>query len=141
MKSGILEIFSKKSIKCTYHTSHITLLTSFVTFILSAMTSTVPAIVVCWSILYSVLKAVGYPFEFEMMENSLEITDEGLFEQYARDQWLGMEVNSETYLFDQKIIPDFAFKVISAEPENSIISENTKIQIIVDEKNKKIRFN
>lgn len=32
----------------------------FVTFILSAMTSTVPAIVVCWSILYSVLKAVGY---------------------------------------------------------------------------------
>jgi AAA family ATPase len=84
-----------------------------------------------------VLKSVGYPFEFEMMENSLEITDEGLFEQYARDQWLGMEVNSETYLFDQKIIPDFAFKVISAEPENSIISENTKIQIIVDEKNKK----
>ncbi|MBO6110008.1 MAG: AAA family ATPase, partial [Methanobrevibacter sp.] len=84
-----------------------------------------------------VLKAVGYPFEFEMMENSLEITDEGLFEQYARDQWLGMEVNSETYLFDQKIIPDFAFKVISAEPENSIISEKTKIEIIIDKKNNK----
>lgn len=32
----------------------------FTVFILSAMTSTVPAIIVCWSILYSVLKTVGY---------------------------------------------------------------------------------
>lgn len=32
----------------------------FVTFILSAMTSTVPAIIVCWGILYSILKTVGY---------------------------------------------------------------------------------
>ncbi len=82
-----------------------------------------------------VLKTAGYPFDFELMENALEITDKHLFEQYARDQWLGMEVNSDTYLFDQKIIPDFAFKVISAKPENSIISENTKINIII-EKNK-----
>lgn len=79
-----------------------------------------------------VLKAAGYPFDFELMENTLEITDKSLFEQYARDQWLGMEVNNESYLFDQKIIPDFAFKVISAEPENSIISENTEIRIIID---------
>ncbi|WP_407381741.1 AAA family ATPase [Methanobrevibacter sp.] len=80
-----------------------------------------------------VLKAAGYPFDFEMMDNTLEITDKSLFEQYARDQWLGMEINNESYLFDQKIIPDFAFKVISVEPENSIISENTKINIIIDE--------
>ena len=82
---------------------------------------------------YLVLKAAGYPFDFELMEHSLEITDKSLFEQYARDQWLGMEVNNESYLFDQKIIPDFAFKVISVEPENSIISENTKIKIIIDD--------
>lgn len=82
---------------------------------------------------YVVLKAAGYPFDFEMMDNTLEITDKSLFEQYARDQWLGMEINNESYLFDQKIIPDFAFKVISVEPENSIISENTKIDIIIDE--------
>ena len=80
-----------------------------------------------------VLKAAGYPFDFEMMENNLEITDKSLFEQYARDQWLGIEVDNETYLFDQKIIPDFAFKVISVKPENSIISEKTKIKIIIDE--------
>ena len=83
-----------------------------------------------------VLKAAGYPFDFEMMESSLEITDTGLFEQYARDQWLGMEINNESYLFDQKIIPDFAFKVISVKPENSIISETTKIKIILDETDK-----
>ena len=82
-----------------------------------------------------VLKTAGYPFDFELMENALEITDKRLFEQYARDQWLGMEVTSGSYLFDQKIIPDFAFKVISVKPENSIISENTKINIII-EKNK-----
>ena len=82
-----------------------------------------------------VLKTAGYPFDFELMENALEITDKRLFEQYARDQWLGMEVASGTYLFDQKIIPDFAFKVVSIKPENSIISEDTKINIII-EKNK-----
>ena len=86
-----------------------------------------------------VLKTAGYPFDFELMENSLEITDKSLFEQYARDQWLGMEVTSNTYLFDQKIIPDFAFKVISVKPENSIISEDTKIKIII-EKNKDNNF-
>ena len=79
-----------------------------------------------------VLKTAGYPFDFELMENTLEITDKSLFEQYARDQWLGMEVNSDSYLFDQKIIPDFAFKVISVKPENSIITENTKINIIIE---------
>ena len=79
------------------------------------------------------LKPAGYPFDFELMESNLEITDKSLFEQYARDQWLGMEVNLNTYLFDQKIIPDYAFQVISVEPENSIISEKTKIKIIIDD--------
>lgn len=81
-----------------------------------------------------VLKSAGYPFDFELMENTLEITDKSLFEQYARDQWLGMEVNSDSYLFDQKIIPDFAFKVVCVRPENSIISEQTKIKIIIEDK-------
>ena len=81
-----------------------------------------------------VLKSAGYPFDFELMETTLEITDKSLFEQYARDQWLGMEVNSDSYLFDQKIIPDFAFKVVCVRPENSIISEQTKIKIIIEDK-------
>jgi len=32
----------------------------FATFILSAITSTIPAIIICWSILYSVCKQLGY---------------------------------------------------------------------------------
>lgn len=32
----------------------------FTTFIISAMTSTVPAIIVCWGILYSIVKQLGY---------------------------------------------------------------------------------
>ena len=59
-----------------------------------------------------VLKGVGYPFNFALMEGSnLEISDKVLFEQYAREQWLGTIVKEGNYLFDQKIIPDFAFKV------------------------------
>lgn len=80
------------------------------------------------------LKAAGYPFDFELMDSNLEITDMGLFEQYAREQWLGLEVSQGSYLFDQKIIPDFAFKVISATPDNSIISENTEIKIMAEDK-------
>ena len=32
----------------------------FATFILSAVTSTIPAIIICWSILYSICKQIGY---------------------------------------------------------------------------------
>ena len=36
----------------------------FTTFILSAVTSTIPAIMICWSILYSICKQIGYkPFD------------------------------------------------------------------------------
>ncbi len=80
-----------------------------------------------------VLKAAGYPFDFELMEDKLEITDKKLFEHYARDQWLGIKISNNSYLFDQKIIPDFAFKVLSVTPEESIISETTKIKIIIED--------
>lgn len=80
-----------------------------------------------------VLKPVGYPFNFNLMETDLEITDLHLFEEYAREQWLGILVKEGSYLFDQKIIPDYGFKIISAEPNESIISEKTKIKIIEEE--------
>ena len=53
-----------------------------------------------------VLKPVGYPFDFAMMENNLEIIDKTLFEEYAREQWLGLVVKENSYLFDQKISTD-----------------------------------
>ena len=85
-----------------------------------------------------VLKPVGYPFEFNLMDENIEITNKELFEEYAREQWLGLVVRENSHLFDQKIIPDYGFEIVKAKPNNSIISENTKIKLINDElKNKK----
>lgn len=80
-----------------------------------------------------ILKPVGYPFNFSLMENDLEITNEELFEEYAREQWLGLFVKEDSYLFDQKIVPDYGFKILTAIPNNSIIGEETKIAFIKDE--------
>ena len=85
-----------------------------------------------------VLKPVGYPFEFNLMDENIEITNKELFEEYAREQWLGLVVRENSHLFDQKIIPDYGFEIVKAKPNNSIISENTRIKLINDElKNKK----
>ena len=81
-----------------------------------------------------VLKSVGYPFNFSLMDGSnVEINDKDLFEQYAKDQWMGTFVNEGAYLFDQKILPEFAFKVVTAYPNNSVIGKNTSIVIVGDE--------
>ena len=80
-----------------------------------------------------VVKPVGYPFDFNMMDEDIEIKNTRLFEEYARDQWSGLVVRENSHLFDQKIIPDYGFEVVSAKPNNSMISENTKIKIITDD--------
>ena len=90
------------------------------------------------------LKPVGYPFEFNLMDEDIVITNKELFEEYAREQWLGLVVCENSHLFDQKIIPDYGFEIISAKPNNSIISEKTKIKLITDElkiKKMKIKSN
>ena len=79
-----------------------------------------------------VVKPVGYPFDFTLMDEKIEITNINLFEEYAREQWLGLVVCENSFLFDQKIIPDYGFEIVTAKPDNSIISDNTKIKIIVD---------
>ncbi|WP_295722862.1 AAA family ATPase [uncultured Methanobrevibacter sp.] len=77
------------------------------------------------------LEAVGYPFNFNYVESAqLEISDKKLFEEYAKEQWLGLEAKKGGYLFDQKIVPDYGFKILEVEPENSIITEDTKITLI-----------
>lgn len=87
---------------------------------------------------YIILKPVGYPFEFNLMDDDIEITNKELFEEYAREQWLGLVVSENSHLFDQKIIPDYGFEIIKAKPNNSIISETTKIKLITDDlKNKR----
>jgi AAA family ATPase len=81
-----------------------------------------------------VLKGAGYPFKLHIMEvPKLEVSDKILFEQYAKEQWIGSLAIEGTYLFDQKILPDYGFKIVTAYPNNSIIGENTSIVLLNDD--------
>jgi len=82
-----------------------------------------------------VIQNVGYPFSFPLMEiHTLEISDKNLFEQYAKEQWIGLEVKQGAYLFDQKILPDYGFKVLDVSPDDSVVGENTSIILALEEK-------
>jgi len=86
-----------------------------------------------------VLQGVGYPFSFHLMDSPrLEISDKSLFEHYAREQWVGIIAKKGSYLFDQKILPDFGFKILEVHPDNSMIGENTSIELISE--NEKINY-
>lgn len=76
------------------------------------------------------LEPVGYPFKFNLIEtSSIEISDDKLFEEYAKEQWLGIELKKDSYLFDQKMIPDYGFKIVNVNPENSVLTNETEIII------------
>jgi AAA family ATPase len=76
-----------------------------------------------------VLRDVGYPFRLkgDPKPTGLAVDNEDLFEDYAREQWMGSVVKTGMYLFDRYIIPDYAFQIKSVEPENSIINKKTRI--------------
>lgn len=87
-----------------------------------------------------VLQPIGYPFICNLVENPrIEIFDKELFELYAQDQWEGFTANEGSFIFDQKLLPDYAFKIIKAHPDNSKITQNTSILLIEIEENKDIR--
>jgi len=78
-----------------------------------------------------VLQPVGYPFTCNLVETpKIEVFDKELFELYARDQWEGFTAREGSFLFDQKLLPDYAFKVIKAHPDESKITQNTSILLI-----------
>lgn len=76
-----------------------------------------------------VLRPVGYPLRTVEEGRSPEITtdDAELFSAYATDQWNGTLVKKNSFLFDQYIYPDFAFKVVSCTPKEGHITYKTKI--------------
>jgi len=76
------------------------------------------------------LRPVGFPIR-EMHRNlSVNIENIELFELYAKEQWMGSIVSIDDYLFDQRVIPDFAYQVIRALPSGAVkIAENTIIEI------------
>jgi AAA family ATPase len=78
-----------------------------------------------------VLQPVGYPFICNLVETpKIEVFDKELFELYAQDQWEGFTAKEGSYLFDQKLLPDYAFKVIKAHPDESKITQNTSILLV-----------
>jgi len=66
------------------------------------------------------LAPAGYPIKPFDVPNPIQVsvTDNDLFQAYATEQWLGLSVKVNDYIFDQLIIPDFAFKIKKIIPKN-----------------------
>ncbi len=74
------------------------------------------------------VKPAGYPLK-GLFHEYPEPSELDVFEFYAREQWNGFIVKKGDYLFDRRMFPDFAFKVVDVEPDNSEIGKNTKFVI------------
>ncbi|WP_259133422.1 AAA family ATPase [Methanosalsum natronophilum] len=81
---------------------------------------------------YIVLKPIGYPLT-SILEEYPEIENEELFQFYAREQWNGYVAYKNEFLFDRRMYPDFAYKILEVEPPESIIGMETRI-FVKDEK-------
>jgi len=76
---------------------------------------------------YLVLRPLGYPLKASYHEYPV-VDNPRVFEKYAKDQWKGEYVSKGKLLFDFRMFPDFAFEVVSAEPEG-IITDSTIILV------------
>ena len=78
------------------------------------------------SLKYVVLEPAGFPIRVSSENVKVSADDPVLFNIYARDQWIGEIVKEGDYLFDNSILPDYAFKVISTYPkEGGMITSET----------------
>jgi len=76
------------------------------------------------------LKPAGYPIKESSRNYFIAIDNAELFAEYAKDQWIGSIIESGDYLFDQRLIPDFAYKVTRVLPLGAVrITEETKIEL------------
>lgn len=86
-----------------------------------------------------VLEPVGYPVESNFIESPrIEVSNKELFELYAKEQWNDYKVHRNQYIFDQKMMPDFAFQVRDVRPDNSYIGYNTSIIVLAPDT--KVKF-
>ena len=76
------------------------------------------------------LRPVGFPLKDFHRSYNINIEDETLFEIYAKEQWMGSIISSGDYLFDQRVIPDFAFQIVKVLPPGEVkVNEETLIQV------------
>ncbi|ADG13563.1 AAA family ATPase [Methanocaldococcus infernus] len=98
------------------------------------------------SVKYVVLEPVGFPIKVSSEPVKVTTDDPILFTIYARDQWHGEIVKKGDYLFDNSILPDYAFKVVSVFPkEGGMITNETVFKLqkptkVIKTKFKKARF-
>ena len=74
------------------------------------------------------LKPAGYPLKSLFQEYPV-VSEPKLFELYAREQWYGEAVKPGCYLFDRRLYPDFAFKVVQVYPRFSVVGSETIITV------------
>lgn len=79
-----------------------------------------------------ILKPEGYPLS-GMMEEYPVIENREVFEFYAREQWNGYIARKGDYLFDRRMFPDFAYRIIDVEPAESMIGNSTSIIVTEEE--------
>ncbi|HJH32429.1 MAG TPA: AAA family ATPase [Methanosarcinaceae archaeon] len=75
---------------------------------------------------YITIKPMGYPLS-GMLDDDPQVENRDVFEHYARQQWNGYLACKDEYLFDHRMYPDFAYKIIDVEPPESIIGFQTSI--------------
>lgn len=77
---------------------------------------------------YVLLEPAGYPLKSFFQESPV-VSDPKLFELYAREQWYGEAIRPGYYLFDRRLYPDFAFKVLKVYPKFSVVGSETTIRV------------
>ena len=80
-----------------------------------------------------IIKPIGYPLT-SMLDEFPEIEDPKVFEYYAREQWNGYLARKGEYLFDRRMYPDFAYKILDVKPNESIIGLNTSIIVETEDR-------
>jgi len=90
---------------------------------------------------YIRLRPVGFPLRDIHKSYPINIHDEKLFEIYAKEQWIGTAIENGDYLFDQRIIPDFAFQVTRVLPRGEVmLGEETIIEVEKVEPQKLLKY-
>ncbi|MHA1909224.1 MAG: AAA family ATPase [Candidatus Thorarchaeota archaeon] len=81
-----------------------------------------------------VLKGASLPFRLKGDPKSIgvETDNEELFQDYAKEQWMGTVLRKGMFLFDKFVIPDYAFQVVEVEPEESVITHETVVRLESD---------
>lgn len=73
---------------------------------------------------FVVIRPAGFPLK-SVFHDYPEVSEIDVFEFYARLQWGGVVAKRGDYLFDKRMFPDFAFEIVDAEPDNSVIGDAT----------------